>query len=95
MLVCLPGFLGSRNGSSGEENRPWRPVYEFTNLELFNKRHAKRVVSSVEEHGAWRIDSCVQAMLSSRAGESPEGWMAEEATEHHEKLAAALVCLKD
>lgn len=48
--------------------------------------------STVKEHGAWRVVPHLQAKLSLGPGESFEGRLAEETKEHHEKLAAALVC---
>lgn len=49
-------------------------------------------VSTVQEHGAGRAVSALQALLSSGPGEASEGGLVEEAAEYHEKLAAALVC---
>lgn len=51
--------------------------------------------STVQKHGAWRVVSTLQALLSSGSRESPEGRLAEETAEYHEKLAAALVCAED
>lgn len=51
--------------------------------------------STVQEHGARRVVSGLQALLSSGSGESTEGRLAEETAEYHEKLAAAMVCPED
>ena len=51
--------------------------------------------STVQEHGARRVVSGLQALLSSGPGESAEGRLAEEAAQYYEKLAAALVCPED
>jgi len=51
--------------------------------------------STIQEHGAGRVVSALPALLSSGAGESAEGRLAEEAAEYHEKLAATLVRPED
>lgn len=53
------------------------------------------IYSTIQEYGAWRAVSGLQALLSSGSGEGPEGRLAEKAAEYHEKLAAALVCPED
>lgn len=57
--------------------------------------HCWSSCSTIQEHGAWRVVSTLQALLSSGPGETTEGRLAQEAAEHHEKLAAALVRSED
>lgn len=51
--------------------------------------------SALQEHGARRVVPGLQALLSSGPGQGPEGRLAQETAEHHEKLAAALVRSED
>lgn len=49
--------------------------------------------SQVQEHGDGGVDEGIEsAILPGTPGEGSEGRLAEETAQHHEKLAAALVC---
>lgn len=51
------------------------------------------VCSQVQEHGDGRgVAGPMPAGLPQPPGGGAEGWLAEEAAQHHEELAAPLVC---